>query len=85
MANNAMGIVLRDLALGDTLRERAAARQHQLGATDKELSLRLREHTAPVDNDELWDHLGHTAIESPWIDQPGYAGRSAAITRWASG
>ena len=84
MANNAMGIVLRDLALGDTLRERAAARQHQLGATDKELSLRLREHTAHVDNDELWDHLRHTAIESLWIDQPRYAGLTAAITRWTA-
>ena len=84
MANNAMGIVLRDLALGDTLGERAAARQHQLGATDKELSLRLREHTAHVDNDELWDHLRHTAIESLWIDQPRYAGLTAAITPWAA-
>jgi len=84
VANNAMGIVVRDLALGDTLRERAAARQHQLGATDKELSLRLREHTAHVDNDELWDHLRHTAIESLWIDQPRYAGLTAAITRWAA-
>lgn len=84
VANNAMGIVLRELALGHTLRERAEHRQKKLGATDEEWSLRLGENAAHFHQDALWDHLRYSAIEALWIDQPHYAGLSAAVVRWAA-
>lgn len=84
VANNAMGIVLRELALGDALRERAEHRQQKLGATDEEWSLRLGESIAHLHQDALWDHLRFSAIEALWIDQPHYAGLSAAVARWAT-
>ena len=84
VANNAMGIVLRELALGDALRERAEHRQQKLGATDEEWSLRLGESIAHLHQDALWDHLRYSAIEALWIDQPHYAGLSAAVARCAA-
>jgi len=84
VANNAMGIVLRELTLGGALRERAERRQQQLGATDEEWSLRLGESVAHFHHDALWDHLRYSAIEALWIDQPHYAGLDAAVARWAA-
>ena len=82
VANNAMGIVARELAFGHTLNSQAMARMEALGATNEELAQGLRQRSLLFSDDRLWDHLRLSAIEQLWIDQPRYAGLTAALAKW---
>lgn len=84
VANNAMGIVARELAFGHTLSRQEQARMDALGATNEELAQRLRQRSEFFADDRLWDHLRLSAIEQLWIDQPRYAGLTAALAKWGS-
>jgi len=82
VANNAMGIVARELAFGHTLSGQAMARMEALGATNEELARGLCQRSLLFSDDRLWDHLRLSAIEQLWIDQPHYAGLTAALAKW---
>ncbi len=79
-----MGIVTRELAFGHTLSRQEQARMDALGATNEELAQRLRQRSEFFADDRLWDHLRLSAIEQLWIDQPRYAGLTAALAKWGS-
>jgi len=83
IANNALGILQRQLDFGSTFSARQESRLRALKLTSQDLCLSLRQSQGMAPADELWDHLRLTALERLTIDQPKYAGLKAAKEKWS--
>ena len=85
VANNALGIVNRALALGPLYAQRQSQRLQALGYSSDALCGALRKDFAICYSDLCWNHLRLTTLERLMIDQPHYAGRAAAVGQWCAG
>ncbi len=86
VAANSLGVVARDLAVGDLYRERELARLRALLGGREELeALRwrlvhaLRSGSLSLDDPALIEHLRATVVNQVAIDQPGYSGLRTAL------
>ena len=84
VANNALGIVDRALQLGGPYAQRQTERLTALGYNNKALASALRTDFELCDTAAVWDHLRLTTLERLTVDQPHYAGRAIALTRWCT-
>ena len=73
VAANSVDIVLRDRALGETMRRRELLRLRAMLETDGDLAelrwrlvRRLREESVPLDHDGLIEHLRQTVADEGW-------------------
>lgn len=82
VANNALGILQRDAAWGESFSLAQSERRAALGMTQQMLCEKLRSGETDLSGDAVWDHLRLTALERVSIDQPKYAGLAAARSRW---
>jgi hypothetical protein len=87
VAANALGIVTRELELGESLSELdknialECGLDEQVGAIPRQIALALRDGTIAVD-DPLLAYLRQRTLISCAIDNPKYSGLQQARARW---
>ncbi len=83
VARNAAGMAQRHAAWGTLFANRQSDRLTALGMDNATLCKRLRRGSADPHSNPLWQHLRLMALERLAIDQPKYAGLTAARKRWS--
>jgi len=82
VANNALGILQRQLSFGEIFSARQKTRLDAMKTSAEKLCKSIRQSKGEVPSGELWNHLRLLTLERLTIDQPKYAGLKIAKERW---